>query len=149
MTKNPDMDIWLDISGALFRSLLPKGSGYEMCGKGMDPEVFASLVDRETAHVKKALLEMAEAENEQAVLNVVAGLKRDTLICLFSRWAHCMAEWKKYLDDKTVRVYMPPDGKDLWRAVFLVLADDPDNEIEISLRLWPEWCVVPHLECGF
>lgn len=136
--KNPNVDLWLDLSKALFRDLLPKGSGYEMCGKGMDPEKFTALVDRETDRVDHALVAMAEASGEQEVAAIVAQLERDTIIALFSRWANYQGAWKKLLYDPHPRLWIPPNRKDIWRAIFLAMTDEDLHSSSALWRLWPE-----------
>lgn len=136
--KNEDVDLWLAISGALFRDLLPKGSGYEMCGQGMDPDEFAALVDRETDRVDHALVAMAEARDERELKELVAQLSNDTLIALFSRWAHYTAAWKEMLYDSAPRLLIPPRGKDIWRAILLAMTGEEVHSTDAAKRLWPE-----------
>jgi hypothetical protein len=136
--KNPGVDLWLDLSGALFREMLPKGAGYEMCGKGMSSDEFGALVDREMQRVDHALVAMAEAVDEKAVSAIMAQLDRDTIIALFSRWAHYHGAWKKLLYDPHPHLWIPTDEKDLWRAILLAMTGEDIHSTEAAWFLWPE-----------
>lgn len=137
LTKNSDVDLWLGLSHALFKQLLPKGSGYEMCGKGMDPDEFAALVDSEMDRVDHALVAMAEARDENEIEIIIGQLARDTLIGLFSRWVHYQGEWKKLLYDPNPPLWIPPLGKDIWRAILLTMTSEELRTSAVK-RLWPE-----------
>lgn len=139
MMKNPDVEIWVDLSKAFFRELLPKGAGFEMCGKGMDPNDFAALVDRESPRVDHALVAMALAADEIELKHLVSQLSRDTLICLFSRWAHYIREWEARLYDPDPHLWLPPNGRDIWRAILLAMTGENLHSTEAAHLLWPEF----------
>lgn len=132
MTKKQDIKIWLDISHGLFSGLMPKDLEKELCAP---PSVHAAMIDRQEAAVNDALVSMALASGETEVKQLFSKLQRETVIALCSRWLHYHSEW---MNDPAPRLWIPPDGKGLWRAIFLAMTDDMEAASNACIRLWPE-----------
>lgn len=136
MYKNNDVEIWLSISQGLFRDLKPDDAGAEIIGCKMPPEKFAELTDRETQRVTDVLIAMSLAENKFEVRNIFKTLSHDTVIVLFSRWAHFHEEWTKMLYDQKPPLRMPP--RDMWRAIFLELSGNQEASSKAARLIWGE-----------
>jgi hypothetical protein len=130
------MEAWLGISHALFHDLKPDGATAETFGTAMSAEAFAALVDRETTRVNEALISMSLAADKFEVRRIFNALSRDTVIVLFSRWAHYQGEWTKLRDESSTRLWIPPF--DLWRAIFLEMTDDIPAATEAARMIWGE-----------
>jgi hypothetical protein len=106
----------------------------------MDPANFAALVDRESRRVDEALVSMSLANGRDNVHRIFDLLSRDTLIVLFSRWAHHHAAW---MQGTLVRPWIPPEEKDIWRTILLAMTADPDAVSNACTQLWPECSAEP------
>lgn len=135
MAPKQDMELWLDISRALFNSLMPKDLKAEMAE--LLPSEHIAIVDRQVAKVNQALVSMALADSEDVVQKIFAGLVRETIIALCSRWALYHKEWQTLSSAKGT-LWVPPDQKDLWRTIFLAMTDDTEAASAARKRLWPE-----------
>lgn len=135
MPNKQDIGIWLDISQALFSSLMPKDLRVDI--SGMLPSEHIAIVDRQAVKVNQTLISMALAEGEAEVNKIFAGLARETVIALCSRWIHYHKEWQTLSSAKGA-LWVPPDQKDLWRAIFLAMTDDTVAASAALKRLWPE-----------
>ncbi len=133
MSKKVDMEKWLGNAHALMYDLKPKDAGIEIFGHGMAKEDFAALVDRETGRVNDALIAMSLAKDKSEVHRVFDALSSDTVIVLFSRWAHYYKEWKT---DPHPHLWIPPF--DLWRAIFLAMTDDVPAATDAVKLIWGE-----------
>lgn len=136
MERNKRVVDWLEISAQLLRELKPAGTGMEIFGHDMAPADFSALVERESARVDEALISMAAAQNKVAVQAILATLNRNTIIALFSRWAHHMTMWTGMLNQAEPQLWVPP--RDTWRAVFLAMAGESTQSISAARSLWPE-----------
>jgi hypothetical protein len=134
--KNEDVAHWLEISASLMAVLKPAGSGVELFGHGMPAEAFAGLVDREAERVGHALVALATGAGETECRAILAQLEADTLIALFSRWAHYTQAWRAMLEDPHPHLWMPP--RDTWRAVFLAMTGENLHSTAAARSLWPE-----------
>ena len=121
MTGEQDIELWLDMSHALFNSLMPKDLKAEMAE--LLPSEHIAIIDRQAAKVNQVLVSMALAEGEAEVNKIFAGLARETVIALCSRWARYHKEWQTPSSAKGT-LWVPPDQKDLWRSIFLAMTDD-------------------------
>ena len=136
--SNPNVEKWLAIAEPLLHSLLPRGAGLEVFGHGMAPADFAALVDREAQRVDHALVAMATASGE-AEVNAIAGqLSGDTLIALFSRWAHYLGQWRSMLHDPDPQLWVPPKMDQVWRAVFLSMTGEGIHSTAAARAIWPD-----------
>lgn len=136
-TAHPRMGAWLRISQALLRRLLPPGAGMAAFGYGMTAPAFAALVDREAPRVDHALVAMAEASGDEAVEAIPQQLAEDTLIALFSRWAHYHQRWQQLQADPAPPLWFPPQEADTWRAVLLAMTSEGLHSTAAARRLWP------------
>lgn len=134
--KNNGVEIWLSISNGLFHDLKPEKAGDEIFGRGMQPDKFAALVDRETERVNTALVAMSLADGKTGVHGIFDALSRDTIIALFSRWAHYHEAWLKMLNDPDPHLWIPPN--DIWRAIFLAMTDDVPAASDAIQSIWKE-----------
>lgn len=134
---NDDIANWLEVSKAMLRDLLPKGSGIEAFGHGLPPAEFAAMVDRESHRVDHALVALATAADEAEVKALFGQLSADTVMVLFSRWAHYTEAWSKRLNQKNPNHWIPPGRRDLWRAVFLAMTGENWYSTEAARQLWP------------
>jgi len=141
MASKQDIKIWLDISQALFSSLMPKDLKAEMAE--LLPSEHIAIVDRQAVKVNQALASMCLADGEAEVNKIFAGLARETVIALCSRWAHYHKEWQT-LPPAKVTLWVPPDQKDLWRTIFFAMTDDTEAASAALKRLWPEQFGEPH-----
>ena len=130
-----DIELWLNMSHALFSSLMPKDLKAEI--SGMLPSEHLLIVDRQKAKANNALVSMALADGEAEVNKIFAGLARETVIALCSRWAHCQKEWQTLSSEKE-SLWVPPDQKDLWRTIFLAMTDDTEAASTARKHLWAE-----------
>ena len=135
---NQQIQDWLEISGALLQTLLPKGPGVEVFGVGMSADGFAALVERESARVDHALIALATAVDEAQVRALFGQLSGDTVIALFSRWAHYTQAWQSLLNQRDPRHWLPPNRNDWWRAVFLAMTGENWYSTEAARSLWPQ-----------
>jgi len=137
MYKNNNVEIWLSISQSLFIDLNPdKDTGLKNIGRGMQPDKFAALVDRETERVNEALIAMSLAKDKDDVHKIFNTLGKDTVIALCSRWVHYYGEWKKLIHDPHPHLWVPP--KDIWRAIFLAMTDDVPAASDAVRLIWGE-----------
>lgn len=134
--ENKQVKDWLEISGLMLRGLLPPGAGDEPFGHDLPPETFAVLVDRESARVDHALVALATAPDETAVRALFAQLHPDTVMALFSRWAHYTKAWQGLLHQPHPPLWFPP--RDTWRAVFLAMTGETVHSTAAARSLWPE-----------
>lgn len=135
---NEKVEAWLDISKALLQSLLPKGAGIEVFGAGMPAADFAAMADREAARVDHALICLATAANEAEVKALFGQLSKDTVMVLFSRWAHYTQAWRGLLTQPAPQHWFPPHPQDWWRAVFLAMTGENWYSTETARSLWPQ-----------
>jgi hypothetical protein len=140
MGKNPHVEAWLGTAHALLHDLKPKDAGIEIFGHGMPKESFAALVDRETDRVNDALIAMSLAKDESEVHLIFEALSADTVIALFSRWAHYYGVWKKLEYDPHPHLWIPPF--DLWRAIFLAMTNGVPAASDAAILIWGEGCEV-------
>jgi len=138
MSRREEIERWIGISDALIRDLLPPGAGLEAFGIGIAPDAFAMLVDREASRVDHVLIAMAEAEDGNAVCALRAQLSPDTLIALFSRWAHYTKAWRQMLDQSDPQLWVPPKTDQIWRAVLLAMTGENIHSTAAARRIWPE-----------
>ena len=139
MPKNASVTLWLSLAQALFHDLKPKDAGFEICGDGMKKNEFAFLVHRETKRVNEALISMSLAKNKDEVHRIFIGLSKDTLMALFSRWVHYFGAWKKMKNEDYPHLWIPPNQRDIWRAIFLAMTDDVPAASAACKQLWPEY----------
>jgi hypothetical protein len=126
------------MSKALFHELKPKDAGFEITGYGMKKSEFAFLASRETKRVDQALIAMSVAEGEAEVLAIFKKLHKDTVTALFSRWVHYTSEWKKMVHEEQPHLWLPPEGRDVWRAIFLAMTSDSEAATKTCKQIWPE-----------
>ena len=134
--RRDELADWLVISTGMLRDLLPRGAGIEAFGHGVPPEQFAATVVREGARVDHALIAMATAADDVEVRMLFRQLSPDTVMVLFSRWAHYMEAWKKRFSQPNPQHWVPP--RDCWRAVFLAMTGENWYSTEAARQLWPE-----------
>lgn len=127
---------WLDISGAMLRTLLPRAAGLDVFGHGLPPAEFAALVGRESARVDHALTALATAADEAEVKALFRQLSPDTVTVLFSRWAKYTEAWRALLSEPNPKHLVPP--RDCWRAVFLAMTGEGFHSSAAARQLWPE-----------
>ena len=71
-------------------------------------------MERESARVDHALIALATAVDEAQVRALFGQLSGDTVIALFSRWAHYTQAWQSLLNQRDPRHWLPPvDQADL------------------------------------
>lgn len=134
---NDQKETWLDISGALLHSLLPKGAGIEVFGHGMPAADFAAMVDAESRRVDHALVALATAADAAEVQCLFSQLSQETRMVLFSRWANYTEGWRKLFTQPDPAHWFPPQPKDWWRAVFLSMTGEGWYSTETCRSLWP------------
>ena len=133
-----DTSFWFEISGSLFRDLMPRGVIEPALAGVLTAAEHAFLVHREEKHVDEALLSMAAAPDEAAVKAVFSQLSNDTVIAMASRWMHYTREWKNKEKSGELLQCLPPGHLDDWRAVFLSLVQDSEARTSLARDLWPE-----------
>ena len=136
--QNPEMADWLEISGLMLRDLMPKGAGMEAFGHGMPPAEYAAMVEREAVRVDHALTALATAAGGAEVKVLFSQLGRDTVMVLFSRWAHYTEKWQKLLSQPNPQHWFPHKRQDWWRAVFLSMTGENCYSTAAARSLWPE-----------
>lgn len=124
---------WLEISGLLLRELKPHGADMEIFGLGMNAADFSALADRERERVDCALVDMALAAGSDEVKAICAALGADTLIGLFSRWAHYQQRWKS-----NPELWRPANRNDWWRAILLAMTSENIRSTATARFLWAE-----------
>jgi hypothetical protein len=137
MTRD-EIDIWFDISGALFRDLMPRNLVEHALGGGMTRFEHAFLAHREECRVDEALITLAMAADERCVKAVFSRLTEDTIIALASRWLHYTRTWKDKERTGDLSQYLIPGHWDDWRAVFLSMIQDKAAATSACRFLWPE-----------
>lgn len=135
--QNPDVADWLEISGLMLRDLMPKGSGIEAFGHGLPPAEYAAMVEREGDRVDHALTALATAAGEAEVKILFGQLSGDTVMVLFSRWAHYTEAWQKLLSQPSPQHWFPRKRGDWWRAVFLSMTGENWYSTDAARSLWP------------
>ena len=138
MVQSDSSNSWLRVSEALLRVIKPEEAGIEIFGVGMDEAEFASLVDRETERVDDTLVAMSAAQGREGVRSIFDGLSNDTVIALFSRWAHFHGSWERLAGNGDFDPWVPPKEKDIWRAVLLSMCLDRPAAEDAHTRLWGE-----------
>lgn len=128
-----NMDAWCEISRALLNDLVPKDGATWVFGHTLSDADFAALVDRESMRVDSLLIALGLAPGETEVRSLVQQLPRETLIALFSRWAHYHTAWQGAIPGEN---WVPPNQ--LWRAVFLAMSGDRQRAVDAALGIWPE-----------
>ena len=132
-----DLRDWLEVSKALLQSLLPQDAGLEVFGVGMAPVDFAALVEREAPRVDHALTALATAAGEAEARAVFRQLEAETVIALFSRWAHYTKAWQSQFSQADPQHWLPPHRNDWWRAVFLSMTGENWYSTDAVRTLWP------------
>jgi len=135
--QNPEMADWMEISGLMLRDLMPKGAGIEAFGHDLPPAEYAAMVEREADRVDHALTALATAAGEAEVKIIFSQLGRDTVMVLFSRWAHYTEKWQKLLSQQNPQHWFPPERRDWWRAVFLSMTGENWHSTAACRSLWP------------
>jgi hypothetical protein len=136
---NTDATFWLELSGGLFRSLMPRELIKPALSGGLTPAEHAFLAHREEKSVDEALIAMAGAKDEAGVKAVFLGLSDDTVIAMASRWVRYSTVWKEKANSGELDLLLPPGHLDDWRAVFLSLVQDFEARTSAARRLWPEF----------
>jgi hypothetical protein len=139
---NNDMIIWLGISKALFRDIIPGELVEEALNGGLSPAEYAFLVHREELRVDSALLTMSRAADRPAALEIGKGLPDDTLIALASRWGHYATAWKKQGQDPNHRQWLPLDNR-AWRVILLTMVQESEAQMLALSLLLQEVSPVP------
>lgn len=130
--KNSDIETWLMISHALFRSLMPEDLWHEIS------DMQSADIDRQAGRVNAALISMSLAAGEPEVRQIFSSIDRETVIALCSRWIHYHKVWQSLLSETEPYLWIPPDQRDLWRAILLAMTDDTAAASAACIRLWPE-----------
>ena len=139
MATKEEMSVWVGLSKVLFHGLKPAGAGFEIAGHGMEKSEFAFLVHRETLRVNEALLSMALAKDGPDIQLIFDALSEDTVTVLLSRWAHYHGRWKEMLNNPDPSFWVPPDQRDMWRAIFLAMAGQSPAVTAAQKEIWPEY----------
>lgn len=135
MTSEVD-SLWFEMSGALFRRLIPKEIVEPALRGGLTAAEHTFLAHRETKRVDDALIAMALAAGEEEVKAIFAELSNDTIIALASRWARYMEEWRSKAKSGELHQWIPPKQQDMWRAIYLSLVADQPAQTAAAIRLW-------------
>lgn len=133
MAAIPNIEDWLEISGLMFRQLMPNGDSAMYLGQTLSAEDRNSMVIRESVKVDHALVALATASGQEEVESLLQQLEQDTLIVLFSRWAQYKELWWKNQQPD----WIPARSDEVWRAVFLSMAAG-DHAQTAAQTLWPQ-----------
>lgn len=134
-----DVSIWFEISGALFRDLMPRDVIEPVLLGTLTAAEHAFLAHREEKRVDEALLAMAAAPDEAAVKRVFSQLSDDTVIAMASRWVRYTREWKNKEMSGELLQSLPPGHLDDWRAVYLSQVQGFEARTSLALEIWPEF----------
>jgi hypothetical protein len=104
----------------------------------MDFNEHSTLLDCEAGRVDAALFSMATAEGEEEVNAIFNTLTKDTVIALCSRWTRHHKEWMRLSQSSVAPLWAPPDGRGLWRVIYLAMTDDKEAASSVLSRLFPE-----------
>lgn len=139
MELETSLDLWLDMSHALFLALVPQETKVTVLAVHSRPE-HAFLIHKEEVRVDRALVSMALSSGEKECLAVISALDNETVIALACRWGSYTRQWKEMASQPDKYPWHPPKQKDLWRAVLLSIVIDQAAQRATATRLgWAEF----------